>query len=406
MVARTRALSTATALLALVVPAFAQDAKRVALRCDRLITMDANDSIYEPGMILVNDGKLEYVGEPIEVPEGVAYRELEDCWMLPGMIDLHSHIHTGGWGDINGMVLPVNPEFRTSPTIKPSNRLIRRACAAGVTMLFGIGGSGTSISSFGVLYKTKHDARYEETIFADPGGMKVAQTHNPERRAGDLGQTRAGLSWILADINDKARAANEQGRFDLQLENLKRVHRQDLPVLIHCAGNDGVANTVRMWKIKYDTRCVISHGSFDGWYCAKFAADNGVPVNHGPRTMNYRSGYSEGGKIVGTGHEYVKAGVPNFSLNTDAGVVPQEELFLQGAMSAWLGADSYEMLKAVTIHPARSFHIDDRVGSLETGKDADVVLWSGDPLDPRSRVELVLIDGRIQYDPQREGRLY
>ncbi len=393
-------------LLACPAVASASPQERTAVRCDRLITMNAADEIFEPGMVVVSGGKLEYVGPPIELAEGTAFMQRAECWMLPGMIDLHSHIHTGGWGDINDMVLPVNPEFRTSPTIVPSNHMIRRACAAGVTMLFGIGGSGTSISSFGVLYKTKTDAGYEETVFADPGGMKVAQTHNPERGSGDLGRTRAGLSWILADINDKALAAQEQGRFDLALENLKRIHTKDLPVLIHCAGNDGVANTVRMWKIKYDTRCVVSHGSFDGWYCAKFCADNGVPVNHGPRTMNYRSGYHEGGRIVGTGHEFVKAGVPNFSLNTDAGVVPQEELFLQGSMSAWLGADSYEMLKAVTIHPARSFNIDDRVGSLEVGKDADIVLWSGDPLDPRSRVELVLIDGRIEYDPQSGGREY
>lgn len=406
MVARPNTVrACAVAVTLLCAPdAQAQESTRVAIRCDRVLTMNADDEIFEPGMVLVDGGQITYVGSPVPLPEGTDYIELEDCWMLPGLIDLHSHIHTGGWGDINDMVLPVNPEFRTSPTIKPSNRFMRRACAAGVTMLFGIGGSGTSISSFGVLYKTKTAADYEELIFADPGGMKVAQTHNPERGAGDLGQTRAGLSWILSDINDKARAANEQGRFDLQLENLKRIHTQELPVLIHCAGNDGVANTVRMWKVKYDTRCVVSHGSFDGHYNAKFCADNGVPVNHGPRVMNYRSGYSEGGRIVGTANEFVKAGVPDFSLNTDAGVVPQEELFLQGAMSAWLGADSYEMLKAVTIHPARSFNIDDRVGSLEPGKDADVVLWSGDPLDPRSRVELVLIDGRIQYDPQRGGR--
>lgn len=378
-------------------------AQTLAVRCDRVLTMNSDEEIFEPGMLVIEDGKLTYVGPPKELPEGANFVHREDTWAVPGMIDLHSHIQTGGWGDINDMVIPVNPELRTSPTINPSNHLIRRACAAGVTMLFGIGGSGTSISSFGVLYKTKTDAHYEETIFADPGGMKVAQTHNPERGS-DIGGTRAGLSWILEDINDKARAANAQDRFDPALENLKKVHSKELPVLVHCAGNDGVANTVRMWKIRYDTRCVVSHGSFDGWYCAKFCADNEVPVNHGPRTMNYRFGHYEDGRIIGTSHEFHKAGVPNFSLNTDAGVVPQEELFLQGSMSAWLGADPYEMLKAVTINPARSFAIDDRVGSLEVGKDADVVLWSGDPLDPRSRVELVLIDGRVQYDPQSDGR--
>ena len=401
MVALARHGAICIAACCLGVASFANE--KLAIRCGKVLSMNAEDEIFVPGMIVVHEGKLEYVGPLVDVPEGARVEYWDQAWAVPGMIDLHSHIHTGGWGDINDMVLPVNPEFRTSPTIRSSNRLINRACAAGVTMLFGIGGSGTSISSFGVLYKTKTDSGYEETVFADPGGMKVAQTHNPERGAGDLGRTRAGLSWLLADINDKARAANEQGRVSPQLENLQKVHRKELPVLIHCAGNDGVANTVRMWKLRYDTRCVVSHGSFDGWFCAEFCAENDVPVNHGPRTMNYRSGYNAG-RIVGSAHEYVKAGVPDFSLNTDAGVIPQEELFLQGSMSAWLGCEPYDMLKAVTIHPARSFHIDDRVGSLEVGKDADVVLWSGDPLDPRSRVELVLIDGRVEYDPGRNGR--
>ena len=102
----------------------------------------------------------------------------------------------------------------------------------------------------------------------------------------------------------------------------------------------------------------------------------------------------------------MKAGVPDFSLNTDANVMPQEELFLQGAVSARLGCDAYQMLRAVTIHPARAFGIQDRLGSLEPGKDADIVVTAGDPLDPRTRVELVLIDGEEQYDRERDGQWF
>jgi imidazolonepropionase-like amidohydrolase len=83
--------------------------------------------------------------------------------------------------------------------------------------------------------------------------------------------------------------------------------------------------------------------------------------------------------------------------------VPQEELFLQGTMSARLGGAPQEMLRALTTNPAQSFQIGARVGSLERGKDADLVLSSGDPLDPRSRIELVLIDGRVQYSRAADG---
>ena len=223
-------------------------------------------------------------------------------------------------------------------------------------------------------------------------------------RPGDLGSSWCGLAWLLENVNDAARNALANDRFDLRLEGLKRVHAGELPVLIHCAGVEGAASTARMWKKTYGTWAILSHGSFDGHYAAEFVASLGMPVNHGPRTMDYFS--TRSGEIVGTAQRFVEAGVPLFSLNTDSSIIPQEELFLQGAMSARLGADNYLMLKAVTIHPAKAFGLADRVGSLEVGKDADVVVYDGDPLDPRSRVEMVLIDGGIEYDRERDGQWF
>jgi imidazolonepropionase-like amidohydrolase len=111
-------------------------------------------------------------------------------------------------------------------------------------------------------------------------------------------------------------------------------------------------------------------------------------------------------RIVGIASEYVKAGTPLVSLNTDSPVVPEEEFFLQGTVSARLGAEPIEMLRALTANPALAFGVGDRVGSLAPGKDADVVLSSGDPLDPRSRIELVLIDGRVQYSLREDGPVF
>ena len=376
----------------------------LAIRVERVLTMDDVDAIHEHGMLLVRGGTLEYVGAETELPAGYELLEYTECWAAPGMVDLHSHVQTGGWGDINDMVLPLNFEISTVPTFVPANASIRRACAAGVTTLFGIPGSGTVISGFGTIFKTKTDATFDEAVVAAPGGMKVAQTHNPERSAGDVGRTRAGLYWLAQHALKRAAAANASGEFDPALDNLQKVVSGELPVLIHCAGGHGVGSTVRLWHEEYATNCTVSHGSFNGYKLAQYVAEQGVPVNHGPRTADYRS--TREGRIVGSGYEYWAAGVPNFSLNTDAPVVPQEELFLQGAMSARLGADGYQMLRAVTIHPARSIGIDERVGSLEVGKDADIVLWSGSPLDPRSRVELVLIDGTVQYDRLRDGQWF
>jgi imidazolonepropionase-like amidohydrolase len=377
----------------------------IAILCGRLLTMADSNEIFDPGMILLRNGSIEYVGKPIDVPADYEVIDLGDAWVTPGFVDLHTHIHTGGWGDINEMLMPTNEPFSTRSTIVPSNPNVRRACSAGVTTLFGIPGSGTSISGFGVLYKSKTQGSYEEIVLQDPGGMKVAQTHNPERRAGDIGATRAGLSWLLEEVNDRAIEARDANRFDPALNNLARIQAKELPVLIHCAGNDGVASTVRMWKGKYDTKCILSHGSFDGWHAAEYVAAMGVPVNHGPRTYNISFGYKEG-RFVNTSKAYTDAGVPNFSLTTDSGVIPQEEFFLQATMSAHFGSDPYQMLQALTINPAKSFGIEDSVGSLEVGKNADVVIWSGDPLDPRTAALMVLIDGAIQYNQANDGQWF
>jgi imidazolonepropionase-like amidohydrolase len=375
-----------------------------ALRCAKVLTCDDGDHMYARGLILVRGSKIAYVGPEREIPDGYTRLDLDEGWAAPGMVELHSHIHSGGFGDTNDMVVPVNPEFRACSAFRPSNPAVRVACAGGVTTLYGIPGSGTSMSGFGLLYKSKTHATYSEAVMKDVGGMKIAQSYNPERGAGDFGLTRAGLSWILDDINHKAIETTREGRRDPALANLQKVHEKQLPVLIHCAGSDGFTAAARMWKEKYDTRCVLSHGCFDAFATAQFIVRTGAPINAGPRTMDIN--VSRTGAIVGTAERYLAAGAQNLSVCTDSPVMPQEELFLQGAMSARLGADDYQMLRACTIHPAKAFGIADRVGSLEVGKDADIVIRSGDPLDPRSCVELVFIDGRIEYDKKRDGQWF
>jgi len=374
----------------------------LALIVGKLLTMDGDDHVFDPGLVLVRGDKIAYAGPLVGVPVGYEELDARDLWAWPGMVDLHTHIHCHGWDDLNDMVRPLNPELRARPAIDPTEPLLAHARAAGVTTLFGIPGSGTSNSGFGTLYKPERDAGYEHVVLRDPGGMKIALNFNPQRGAGDVGSTWCGLAFNLEYLNDRAGALAASGRADWELESLMKVHRRELPVLIHCASAEGVADAIRMWKLRYGTDAVVSHGCWDGWHAAAFAAETGTPVNVGPRVENLLAMHRED-RFVGIAAEYVKAGVQRVSLNTDSPVVPEEELFLQGTMSARRGADPYRMLRALTADPALSFQIGARVGSLERGKDADLVLSSGDPLDPRSHVELVLIDGRVQYSRRAEG---
>ena len=389
------------------------DSTALVVHVGKLLTMDGQHRVFDPGMLVIRGGELTHVGAPLDASElpGDARRIDEpELWAWPGMVDLHTHIHGDGWDDLNDMVRPLNAELRAAPALKPDAPAIELAAAGGVTTLFGIPGSGTSIGGFGILYKAKQrGSTYEDMVLREAGGMKSAFNFNPQRSAGDLGATWAGLSWTVHSLNDRmqSRVADEDRDprpDDWQYRDLERVHRGELPVLIHCASAEGVAGVVRTWKVRYGTECVVSHGSWDGHLAASFCAEHGVPVNHGPRILNCDSMVREG-KVQGGAEAFLEAGVPNFSLNTDSPIVPQEELFLQGTMSAWLGADAYDMVRALTTNPAASFLLGDEVGSLEVGKDADVVLSTGDPLDPRSRVELVLIDGEIHYS-SRDGQLF
>lgn len=393
----------AAVVLAASAAAAPQAERGLAIDCGKILTVDGEDHVHDRGTILVEDGKITYVGPRRAAPEGFTHVDAGDLWASPGMVDLHSHIV--GTGDINDMVMPVNPEMSTRPSYIPSNPAIRLACSSGVTTIFGIPGSGTSIGGFGGLWKTKTEADYDETVLRFPGGMKSAFNYNPQRAGGDLGRSWAGLTWTTQRINDMARAVARGDRDEPALADLGRVVTGKLPVLVHCASAEGVAGVVRLWKLREGADCVVSHGSWDGHLAAAFCAKHGVPVNHGPRTMNLNSARREG-RIQGGAESFLKAGVPLFSLNTDSPVVPQEELFLQGTMSARLGADGYTMLRAVTANPALSFQVGNRVGSLTVGFDADIVLSSGNPLDPRSRVERVYIDGELQYHRERDGQWF
>lgn len=375
----------------------------VAIRCGRVLTVDDDDRTYGPGLILVRSGKIAYVGPDRAVPAGYEIAEHPGLWAAPGMVELHAHVQGTG-GDINDMVFPVNADLRAAPGVVPGNPSLKRACAGGVTTLFGIPGSGTSIGGFGIVFKAKTHATFDEVVVRDPGGMKVAQSYNPERRAGDLGATRAGLAWILEQYNEDARALNREGESTFTLENLQKIHSRELPVLIHSAGSDGYPAAARMWHVANGARAVLSHGCFDAHLTAPWLVEQGVPLNVGPREIDFSS--TRDGRITGTAARYLEAGSRDLSLCTDSPVVPQEELFLQGAVAARYGADAYTMLRAVTIAPARVFGLGERVGSLEVGKDADIVLRTGDPLDPRSRVECVFIDGRVEYDRGRDGQWF
>ncbi len=396
----------------LLTPLFSQQApdKVVAIRAGKIFT--AAEKSYDNAVILIQDGKIKAIGD-IEIPAGAEVLEFPSAWATPGLIDLHCHIAGTGLRDINEMVHPLNPELSTRPTIDPDSDFLKDALAGGVTTVLYIPGSGTNISGFGTLMHTGGGKTIEDLIVRFPGAMKVAQAWNPERQGGDLGQSRMGMWWGLRKVLEDARAYNEAcseseknggkppaKREDLEL--MRGLFQRKWPVIIHTADARDVMATVRIFHDEFKVPCIVSHGEFGGYKAAPEIAKRDLPANIGPRTYDWTIMVQDG-RCYGIAAKYFEAGVKKLSINTDSPVVPEEELIVQAAMSVRLGLPEEAALRAVTIEPARAALIDHRLGSLEPGKDADIVIWTGNPLDVRNRPVMSIIGGRIAYD-ERKGR--
>jgi imidazolonepropionase-like amidohydrolase len=371
----------------------------------RVLTCDGPP--IDGGVLVVQGGRIAAVGarRSVQVPADADIVDCGDAWLCPGFVDLHHHVSGGiGGGDINDMVLPTNPELRTLDLVRPHEQAIQRALSGGVTTTLFLPGSGTNLGGFAVLLKMKYGEPLESMVLRDLGAMKVAQGFNPERRSGDLGLTRMGSSDLLTRRLEEGKhyaeawRAFEQGkgprpRLRPELEQLRQVMDGKVPVLIHTAGARDVVATARMFQDVFHLWMVLSHGCFDGWMAAAAVARRKTPVNLGPRMYEF----DRYGRFQGTCQAYWDEGCHDMSINTDAPVVAAEELPLQAAMAVRLGLSYENALLALTAAPARQIGIQDRVGSLSSGKDADFLVTRGDPIDPRFPPERVYIEGKLVY---------
>jgi len=387
---------------------------KYAIKAGKILTV--TKGIINHGVILIDDGLIKAVGTKDEVAISKDYILIDasDKWVMPGMVEIHSHIALeGGYND---MVVPTNPELRTMDNIDPESWQIQRAVASGVTTVHTIPGSGTNLSGFGVLFKLYGES-VDEMLVRPLGAMKIAQAYNPERRGGDLGLTRMGMSWLLRQMLKRAKEytdaweaynrgeCKEKPEYKPELEKMRKVFSGDVPTIVHTYEGWGVMQTSRMFNDENNLKTVAMHTAYNGHMVAEEVAKReDVFINVGPRLFDFYS--ARDNRFYGLAAEYYKGGVRNLSINTysvgwSSRIAPQQELAFQASMSARLGLDDETALKAITINSARALSIDDRVGSLEVGKDADIVIKKGSLLNVTTPVDLVLINGKIVY--QRKG---
>ncbi|RMH01414.1 MAG: hypothetical protein D6702_11545 [Planctomycetota bacterium] len=370
------------------------------------LTMEERRVIHN-ARILIAAGRIEAVGRQADtpLPERLGrHWRYPDSIAFPGAVDLHNHVQTGGWGDINDMVNPDNPEFRVLDTLVPWNPLYRDAAAAGVTVVNAIPGSGTNLGGAGVLVKVKPVASVEQAVLRQPGSVKVAQGYNPERGS-DLGRSRMGMWWMLRWWLKEAHEVAERGEIDRRpdVAQIAQVEQRHHPYLVHTAGARDTYGTVRMFQLEAGLPVVVSHGSFHGYMAAREIAAVGAPLNLGPRNFDFS--FNGMARFVGLVQAYEAAGNTDISVQTDAPVVPAEEFLYQASLAERLGCSTWEALESINCDPARQILAEDRIGRLVPGLDADIVVKAGQPLDPRTPVQLVLVDGEVAYDI-RDGQRY
>jgi hypothetical protein len=430
------------ALLALAGAAFAQQPKTAPVVAQKPIEAGARggpglallakkaliaslhgEQVCDNAVVLVKDGVIQLVAPAAEttIPPDFVVKDLGPLWVMPGLIDLHSHVG-GSMFDINDGVYVTNPELKVRSTVIPANINLKRAVAAGVTTVLYIPGSGSNSGGQGVLMKTGLE-EYEQAIVRDPGSLKVAQWGNPERWVIGVGKTWE--NYHIRRMFSEGRAyAKEWSDFeagkgpkpavDPRLDLFRALFAQQVQVSVHTQVAQVVMMTILMIKGEFGLDVFIDHGEFGGYLYAGLAKKMGVNAILGPRNVDAPSRGiidwvgTNPEKMQGLAAGYQEAGMEMIGFNTDANVIPQEELFLQSTINIKYGFEngSMQAVRGHTIVPAKTAGIDGRVGSLEPGKDADIVVISGDISDPRSHVEAVYINGRKVYDTALDRRRF
>lgn len=368
----------------------------------------AEEQFLDHAVVFVKDGKIERCVERdvAFIPSDYTVVDCGDAWLMPGMIDLHSHI--GGSGDINDMVYQTNEGLRVSVAVVPENPSIMRALSAGVTSVLFIPGSGTNIGGQGILLKTGLPT-FEEMRIRDPGSLKIAQGDNPVRWGYGMGRSmmnfhirgsvRRGLGYA-EQWERYERDGGAKPDVDPQFETFRALKAKTAQISTHTQIYQLVHGTIRILKQEFELDVFIDHGEWGGYLAAPEAERLGVAAIVGPREIDTPDGrqYTDGA-ILSCAGEFQRRGLSKIGFNTDAPVVPGEELPLQAAVSTKYGFDASSMqaVRGLTIVPAVVSGIDARVGSLEHGKDADIVVITGDPADPRHFVRRVYIEGRDVY---------
>ena len=376
----------------------------------KIFTMEG--IVLEESSILIKNGKIEEIGKEIKITKDVEVIDAKGKIVMPGFIDAHTHIAIleDGIGfegsDINEMIDPITPELRAIDAINPMDTALKDAYKSGVTCAAVGPGSANIIGGQFATIKT-YGKRIDNMIIKAPTAMKCAFGENPKRVYNGKGKspmTRMATAALFREIlmktkeyDRKIKSAGEdeskRPKFDIKLESMLSVIHGEIPLKAHAHRADDIFTAIRIAK-EFGLKLTLDHCT-EGHLIADELAKEGYDTIIGP-SLTSKSKYELREKSFKTPGVLSKAGL-KVAITTDCPVIPLEYLPICASLAVKSGMDREEALKAITINPAQILGIDHRVGSIKKGKDADIVIFDGDPLEIQSKVLYTIVDGNIIY---------
>jgi len=372
--------------------------------------------VIDGGTVLIDGGKIVKVGKRIKVPDDAEVIDVSGKVVMPGLVEAHCHIGISeekiGWAgsDGNEATDPATPHMRALDGIKANadEGGLEAALKAGITTVQILPGSANVIGGTGVVVKTAPKVVIDEMVVREPSGMKIAFGENPRRVYGQglkrMPATRMGVAGVLREWLQKAKGYMEKRErlkddpekrpeVDLKLEALVPVIKGEIPLRAHAHRADDIATAVRIAE-EFGVEISWEHAT-EGHRIAEWIAEKGVPAVWGP-SLGSRGKWEMRELGFDTPRILHEAGV-KLAIQTDATGSNIRHLPIAAGMAVKHGLPYEEALRAITINPAEILGVADRVGSIEKGKDADLRILDGDPLELRTKVEMVLIDGEIVH---------
>ncbi len=354
------------------------------------------------GDFKIDKGVFTEVGTNLTANKGEDVQDLNGLYVFPGLVESHCHLGMEETAirfegdDVNEITDPITPNMRGIDGCNPMDETVELALKGGVTTVAAGPGSANVLGGTFFAYKTKGNCIDEMTI-QNPIAMKAAFGENPKRcYQGKKIDTRMQISALLRETLEKTKeylAKKEAGKdvaYDQKLEAMIPVVKRELPLKCHAHRADDILTAIRIAKeenIKItldhvtDARCILPQ-----------IKESGFPCICGP-ALTHKSKFELANMSFETPNELYKAGIL-FSIITDSPVIPQQYLSLSAALAAKAGLPEYEAIKAITINPAKILGLDNRVGSIKVGKDADFVICTKNILDTQNEIQSVYVDGK------------